>query len=363
MAQEQLIDDVKSIHVEYMKFSKEQTHFLSTRLKARIMLRFKKDLKEKINDNKSMNKLISKTITTTCNVSWSRINSLLLDKEKKEPIDIFRSWLFGISIDLLLLNMITKHKQSGMYELYRLYNLPIKSYIAKNLFGKKGTEYFNSRCHDLMLESFQRFERYIDNFDPYKGTLFSYLISIANNLIKDEISRPERLVSDFNEYDEDEAGTVFWAISSDPSPDEIQEKTAYESFLLEQIVLEGGYPWQILVVLLTKTTDDRSDITLLTDLSIRKLFTEMKAAFSKSSFHEVKELDKIFRPIEEQFTVHLDEIIPSKDHKSRKQFEAYLHKELGELPLSVFFGKNPLKNIRDWNYRVLKRVRKKVLES
>lgn len=362
MAHEQLIDEVKRIYDDYMKLSGEQTYFLSTRLKARIKLRFKKDFSEKISDKRKLEKIVSKYINTTNQVSWSRITSLDYKREKN-TLDIFRSWLFSISLDILLLKLIVKRKETGMNELYRIYNLPIKSYIAKNLFGKKGTEYFDSRCHDLMMETFLRFERYATNFSPYKGTLFSYLISIADHLIKDETTQPEILVSDFNEQDETETSGVFWAISSDPTPDQIQEKAAYERFLLEKIILEGGYPWQILIVLLTKTTNDRTDITKMKDLTITKLFQEMKNMFSKSSFHEDQELFELFKPLENQLPLLLKEIIPTKDHRSRNQVEKYLDEPLGECPLKVFFGIDPLKNIRDWNYRVFKRVRKKILES
>jgi len=362
MAHEQLIDNVKRIHDDYMKLSGEQTYFLSTRLKARIKLRFKMDLKDKINDKKKLEKTVTKYINTTRQVSWSRINSLVYDKEK-DILDNFRCWLFNISLDILLLKLIVKHKESGMNELYRMYNLPIKSYIAKNLFGKKGTQYFDSRCHDLMMETFQRFNRYVTNFSPYKGTLFSYLISIADHLIKDESTRPETLVSDFNENEETETGGVFWAISTDPSPDRVQEKATFERYLLEQIILEGGYPWQILIVLLTKTTNDRTDITKMKDLTISELFQEMQNIFSKSSFHDEQELFELFEPLENQLHLLLKEIIPTKDHRSRGLVEEYLDKQLGELPLKIFFGIDPLKNIRDWNHRVFKRVRKKVLES
>ena len=363
MAHEQLIDDVKNIHTDYMRLSGEQNPFLTTRLKTRIKLRFKNDLIDKITNKKKLEKTVSKNISRTRDVSWSRIKSLMCEEGQQDIMEAYRSWLFSISLDILLLNLIIKHKESGMNELYRLYNLPIKSYIAKNLFGKKGTEFFASRCHDLMMETFQRFERYAGNFNPYKGSLFSYLISVADHLIKDETTRPETLTPDFNEHDEDEAAPVFWAVSSDLSPDQLQEKNAKERFLLEQIILEGGYPWQILVVLLTKTTDDRTDITRLSDLSISNLFLEMKNAFSKSSFHEEDELNPIFKPLEKSLCLPLKEIIPSKDHRSRTVMEGQLDKTLGELPLKVFFGKDPLKTIRDWNHRVLKRVRKKVLES
>ncbi len=362
MAHERIIADVKEIHNEYFKLSGEQTSFLSTRLKVRIKLRFKKDLSEKISNKKKFEKMVQKNINSTQLVSWTRINSLTWDNQK-EIIEIFRSWLFSISLDILLINLVLRHKESGMYELHRIYNLPVKSYIAKNLFGKKGTEYFDSSCHDLMMETFQRFEHYAANFSPFKGTLFSYLISIADHLIKDESTRPETLVSDFNEQDETETGGVFWAISSDPPPDQVHEKSAFESFLIEQIILEGGYPWQILVVLLTKTTNDRTDITQLQDLSISQLFQVMKNAFAKGSFHEEKELSDLFKPIEKQLPLSLNEIIPRKDHRSRILMEKHLTKAVGELPLKVFFGKDPLKNIRDWNHRVFKRVRKKVIES
>ena len=362
MAYEELLGNIKKIHIDYMKLSNQQTPFLSTRLRARIKLRLNKDFKDKISDKNKLEKVIQKNITATRMISWSRINSLMNDSEN-DQMDTFRSWLFSISLDLLLLNLVSGNKESGMNELFRMYNLPVKSYIAKNLYGKKGTEYFNSKCHDLTMETFQRFQHYCNNFSPYKGTLFSYLISIADHLIKDETTRPETLVSDFNEHDENDTGGVFWAISPDPSPEEVQEKTTFEKFMIEQIVLEGGYPWQILVVLLTKTTNDRTDITRLEDLSIAKIFQEMKNSFTKNSFHEEEELDKLFLPLEKQLSLTLKEIIPSKDHRSRSQLERYLDERLERLPLKIFFGKVPLKNIRDWNHRLFKRVRKKVLES
>jgi len=362
MAHEQLIDDVKKIHNDYLRLSGEQKHFLSTRLKTKIKLRFRKDLSNKITDKKKLEKVVLKNLNTTYQVSWTRINSLSNDVEK-EPLEIFRTWLFSISIDILLLKMITGHKESGMNECYRMYNLPVKSYIAKNLFGKKGTEYFNTQCHDLTMETFQRFERYVSNFSPFKGTLFSYLISIADHLIKDQKTKPEKLVSDFNEQDEDESNGVCWAISSDPSPDQVQEKSAFERYLLEQIVSQWGYPWQILAVLFIKTTDDRTDLTKLKDLTLLELFHQMKQVFSTSSFHEEEELSDVFKPLEQQLKLPLSDIIPTKDHRSRMHIQEYLNQQSGELPLKVFFGKDPLKNIRDWNYRLFKRVRKSVLDS
>ncbi len=362
MAYKVLLDDIKKIHFDYMKLSIQQTPFLSTRLKARIKLRLKNDLKDKISDKNKLEKLIQKNINTTRLVSWSRINSLANDTEN-EQMDGFRSWLFSISLDILLLKLVAWHKESGMNELFRMYNLPVRSFIAKNLYGKKGTEYFNIKCNDLTMETFQRFLRYSNNFSPYKGTIFSYLISIADHLIKDETTQPETLVSDFNEQDETETGGVFWAVSPDPSPELVQEKITFEKFIIEQIVLEGGYPWQILVVLLTKTTNDRTDITQLGDFSIAKIYQEMKNTFTKSSFHEEHELDELFQPLEKQLSLTLNQIIPSKDHRSRSQLETCLDQKLGLVPLKTFFGKDPLKNIRDWNHRLFKRVRKKVIES
>lgn len=362
MVREQLIDNVKNIHKEYFKLSEEQTHFISIRLKTRIKLRFKKDFLTKINDRKKLEKTVKKNIDTTYLVSWARINSLSYDEDKK-TIDVFRSWLFSISLDVLLLKLINGHKETGMNEFYRLYHLPVKSYIANNLFGKKGTEFFNNKCQELMMETFQRFERYVGNFSPFKGTLFSYLISIADHLIKDQTTQPETLVSEFNEQDEEEKSNVFWAISTEPSPDQLHEKSTFERYLMEQIVVEGGYPWQILVVLFTKTTNDRTDITKLQDLTISELFEEMKIVFSSSSSHEEKELSELFKPLENQLNLPLEEIIPTKDHRSRMHVEKYLNNKLGELSLRVFFGKDPLKNIRDWNHRLFKRVRKKVLNN
>lgn len=362
MAHEQILDDIKKMHNDYLRLSEQQTHFLSTRLKTRIELRFKKDFLKKINDKKKLEKAVHRNINSTYQVSWSRINSLPYDKEK-DSMELYRSWLFNISLDILLLKLINGHKESGMKEFYRIYNLPVKSYIAKNLYGKKGTEYFNTKCHDLMMESFQRFERYITNFSPFKGTLFSYLISIADHLIKDQTTQPETLISEFNEQDEEERGSVFWAVSSDPSPDKLQEKFAFERYLLEQIIAEGGYPWQVLVVLFTKTTNDRTDITKLEDLTLSELYQKMTQEFTICSFHDEKELAELFKPLKAQLNQHLSEIIPTKDHRSRIHVENYLTYRLGELPLKVFFGKDPLKNIRDWNHRLFKRVRKKVLED
>src|SRR6056297_3025495 len=166
MAHEQLLNDVKQIHTDYMRLSGKQSHFLSTRLKTRIKLRFKNDFIDKIKDKKKLEKTVSKNINKSREVSWSRIKSLIYEEKEQDIMETYRVWLFNISLDILLLNLIVRHKQSGMNELYRLYNLPIKSYIAKNLFGKKGTEYFSSRCHDLMMETFQRFNRYVTNFSP-----------------------------------------------------------------------------------------------------------------------------------------------------------------------------------------------------
>src|SRR6056297_3102262 len=110
MAHEQLIDDVKKIHNDYLRLSGEQKHFLSTRLKTKIKLRFRKDLSNKITDKKKLEKVVLKNLNTTYQVSWTRINSLSNDVEK-EPLEIFRTWLFSISIDILLLKMITGHKE------------------------------------------------------------------------------------------------------------------------------------------------------------------------------------------------------------------------------------------------------------
>jgi len=101
----------------------------------------------------------------------------------------------------------------------------------------------------------------------------------------------------------------------------------------------------------------------LADQPVIKLYFEMKSAFSKASFHEEKELSEIFSPLEKQLHLPLKEIIPAKDHRSRNYLSAYLNETLSELPLKLFFGKDPFKTIRDWNHRVLKRLRKKVMES
>ncbi|HPE40446.1 MAG TPA: hypothetical protein PLI77_05085 [Bacteroidales bacterium] len=363
MVNKQLINETKQLYHEYIAFSTDQSPFLITRLKSKIKLRFRKEFEGQSSDKKKMEKTIEQFIKQTREISWTRINSFVYEEHIDNQMELYRMWMFRICQDLLLLKLITKRKASGMNELYREYSLPIKSYISKNLLGIKGTEYFNNRCTDLMLETFQRFERYATNFNPYKGTLFSYLISIADHLVKDETTIPETLVSDFNEQNEQDTTPIFWAISKDPSPDQIQEKTTQERHFLEQMVAVGGYPWQVLVVLLTKITDERTDITALSDLPLSRLFQEMKTSFSKSSFHDIEELEEIFKPLENQLMLILKDVIPTKDHQSRSYLQDYLDDPLADLSLSVFFGKDPLKNIRDWNHRVLKRLRKKVLES
>jgi len=363
MTNNQTIDETKKLYDEYIKLSAEQSSFLTTRLKSRIKLRFRKDFEGQSSDKKKLDKIIEKFISQTQEISWSRIKNFLYEEYHENQMEIYRMWMFSISQDLLLLKLISKRKSSGMSELYREYNLPIKAYISKNLLGVKGTEFFNNKCTDLMMETFQRFERYAMNFNPYKGTLFSYLISIADHLIKDETTIPETLVSDFNEKDEQDNTPIFWAISKDPSPDQLHEKASKEKYFLEQMIAEGGYPWQLLVVLLTKISDERTDITALSELPLLKLFQSMKTSFSESSFHDIEELEEIFKPLENQLMLILKNVIPTKDHQSRGYLHDYLEVKLADLPLSVFFGKDPLKNIRDWNHRVFKRLRKKILES
>jgi len=72
---------MKKMHNDYLKLNKQQTHFLSTRLKTRIKLRFKKDLLNKINDKKKLEKTVHRNINTTYQGSWLRISNLPYDQE------------------------------------------------------------------------------------------------------------------------------------------------------------------------------------------------------------------------------------------------------------------------------------------
>jgi DNA-directed RNA polymerase specialized sigma24 family protein len=355
-----IILDLRNKHSEYMKLKKEYNHFLQVRLKARIKLRFSL---QNFQDRKRVEKNVEKNIIESWDVSWSLINSMKEDKE-------FQSWLFDINLNLLLFKMIRKKNSShseqasqGMVELYRMYRLPIRSYVASRLYGKKGTEYFNNRCEDITMTTFQKFEKYADRYNPYKGSMFSYLVTIAENRVKDEKTLPENLVGEFNERDEDDNTPAVWAVSSDLSPDKAEEKYNFETFVLKTMIEEGGYPWQTLVVLLTKTCSDREDIVQDSDKILYELFDKTRDEIMISSFHEDDEIKALFMPLEEKLSMKLSEIIPTRDHRSRDILSDYLNTTLGEIELGKFFSKDPLKNIRDWNHRLFKRVRKTILSE
>jgi hypothetical protein len=354
-----LIMDLKNKHNAYMKLKKDYNHFLQIRLKARIKLRFSA---QNFQDRKKVEKAVDKNIAESWAVSWSLIN---LMKEEKD----FNSWLFDINLNLLLFNMIQKKNMGsdsssqGMYELYSMYRLPIRSYVASRLYGKKGTEYFNNRCEDITMTTFQKFEKYVDKYNPYKGSIFSYLVTIAENMVKDEKNLPENLVGEFNEHDEEDHSPAVWAVSTELSPDRVQEKQQFESHVLRTMIVEGGYPWQTLVVLLTKTCSDREDIVSFSDISLYELFDRTRDEIMISSFHDDEEIKELFSPLEEKLELNLSEIIPTRDHRSRDMLVDYLDTKLGELSLGIFFSKDPLKNIRDWNHRIFKRVRKALLSE
>lgn len=352
-----LILELKDKHNAYMKLKKQYDHFLQVRLKARIKLRF---TAQNFQDRKRAEKAVDKNILESWDVSWSLINLLKEDKD-------FRTWLFEINLNLLLFNMIQKRNMGsdassqGMNELYNMYRLPVRAYVSNRLYGKRGTEYFNNRCEDITMTTFQKFEKYVDKYNPYKGSIFSYLITIAENMVKDEKNLPENLVGEFNERDEDDNTPAVWAVSDELSPDKAEEKQQFESFVLRTMIEEGGYPWQTLVVLLTKTSPDREDIVAYSDKTLYELFDQTRDEIMISSFHEDDEIKEIFRPLEETLSAVLSEIIPTRDHKSRELLADHLNTTLGEITLGTFFSKDPLKNIRDWNHRIFKRVRKTLL--
>jgi len=350
---ERILQNVKETRTDYLRLKRELSGFLKTRLRARMKLQFDRS---EIKSGKDKVKNIARKVDEAWDISWARVVHYDLEKD-------FREWLSKIGIEYLLYSLLkTKDKQAGNI-FYKRYRTAIKSVIAHSLYGKRGTGYFSQRCEELTLRTFQRFDKYIHNYNPYKSGLYTYLQTIAQNLVRDEKARPENLVGEFNEQDEEQEGQTYWALSTEPSPDENEQGYKLEHYILESVIKNGGYPWQKLVVLLSKTLEDREDIVDHGGDKLKDLAELTRKELYVGSFHSNEEIDASFRYLERELEKSLSDIIPARDHRSRDNLSERLEEKTGDIKLEVFFGKNPRKNLSDWNHRVLKRIRKQAVED
>jgi len=350
---EKILQNVKETRTEYLRLKRELSGFLKTRLRARMKLQFDRS---EVSTGKDKVKNIARKADEAWDISWARVVNYNLEKD-------FREWLSGIGIEYLLYSLLKKKDKKAGNVFYKRYRTAIKSVIAHSLYGKKGTGYFSQRCEELTLRTFQRFDKYIHNYNPYKSGLYTYLQTIAQNLVRDEKTRPENLVGEFNEQDEEEEGQTYWALSSEPSPDESEQDYRMERYILESVLKNGGYPWQKLVVLLSKTMEDREDIVAQGGNKLSELAELTKKELYVSSFHSNEEIDASFSYLEEELEKKLSDLIPLRDHRSRDNLSEFLEEKTSDIKLDAFFGKNPRKNLRDWNHRVLKRIRKQAMED
>jgi len=223
---------------------------------------------------------------------------------------------------------------------------------------------------ELHNELWARLWRNLKNYDMEKANFYTWMKTIAVNLMRDRAKEEKKQVADHlddplrSQEDEDGDSMLDKTPDTGRTPDQYAVDLLCQQDYLSVLFSECGYPWQLLCAGFRMLEQTPKEIAAqYADKTLDELFVELKNEFSSKSQRTAEELADCFTALESSLGQPLENAFPQRDKHYAKVFEPFLHRRAGELKLALFFGDKPEKNISDWHSRVMGRLKKSLSQE
>ena len=176
-------------------------------------------------------------------------------------------------------------------------------------------------------------------------------------------------------------GGVTFALENNLTSDEFE---AYTKLLIVAL-WKGGYSHEIIACLFNKCfvegfeiMDEEGDLKELQErkiwpprrivkeianIPLEELCKRLKEDYIADSSLPEELVNDCFKLLELKMHTKVSEVINPFDRSVQKRWAGILEKSVGETLLRDYFGETPEDNIADWSYRVLKKVKKFLVEN
>ena len=297
-------------------------------------------------------------------IGWNRIPEIGNNDES------FFHWLSALGLNLTLVYASREGLQSGWKALRIRFEKALFSFICQKCSELSYEGSIKSKAIETMEEVFSRAWLGLEKFNPYKGTVFTWLCIIAKNRI---FTRPgkteEQTVVHFDSFDmgddaDDSSGMFDIPDNDRRNPEEIAENEAVSDFVLRALFEKTGYPWQALVFFLQKMDYKPQDIVKrFSDFSLSELSDYLFREFRVASFRSDSVIDEYRNLFNQRLSYTVKETLLPKDNQSRKVLRDSLEEPVGNMLLSSFLGLNPEKTVSEWSIKVLIRLQSAAQEE
>ncbi len=297
-------------------------------------------------------------------IGWNRV------PEMENNGESFFQRLSALGLNLTLVYASRDGLQSGWKVFRSRFEKALFSYIYQKCSELPYDGSKKSRAVEVLEEVFSKAWLGLDKFNPYKGTVFTWLCIIAKNRVFSRPGKTEEQTAvhfdsfDMNDDSDDSSGMFDIPDGDQRNPEEIAESEAVSDFVLRALFEKSGYPWQTLVFFLQKMDYKPQDIVKrFSDFSLLELSDTVFREFCAASFRPDSVIEEFRKLFNRRLSCTVKETLLPKDNKSRIVLRDSLEEPVGNVQLSSFLGLNPEKTVSEWSVKVLIRLQSATQEE
>lgn len=315
-----------------------------------------------IQNQRKLDSLIEKTLNYSWGVGWARIKSF-------NPIDSdFFSWISNFSVDIILILSAQKNIKKAFFLLKQKYETAFEVYAYSHLNKFHSNQNLSEKVDESLSRLWNNVWEKLKIFNPFEAAFYTWGIGILHYIVS---TKPKK--GDFSDAVSLDKQEEFFCESEKiqtrsaeeinvDSPDILYSKLYLGKEVLQNFFEDTGYPWQILCsAFIFMGWKPQRIIDEFSEKNLYEIYEIMKDEFISNSSRSSEELLEFFSPLQKMISIEIKDIILANDPKSRKSLESFLDLKAGKAVLNIFLSNNPAKNISDWNCRVIKRLRKKLV--
>jgi len=341
------------------EFRKRYEKSLETRLRAYVRTALGLIGPE---NRKKVEFLLEKSLSYSWGVGWARI--MYFNPQIRSAF----SWISNSSVEILLIFAAQKKIEKSFFLIEERFNDAFEAFAYNHLRKFYFSNYLSEKVEESITLLWKIIWNKFKTFNPFEGTFYTWGTGILNNIVKTKPNKGE--FSDSVSIDEevesfDENSRIqkkAFDLIDPESPDFLYAREGFGEEILKNFFEDTGYPWQILCsTFMFMGWKPQKIVEELSGMNLNLIFERMNEDFISNSSREKEQLESFFYPLKNSLSRRIEETVPASDSKSRKNLETVFHLTAGEASLNAFFSNNPPKNISDWNSRVLRRLRKKIL--
>lgn len=319
-----------------------------------------------LNTLKSTDKDVDNKISSFIQYAFSIFNDDDINRSYRDLP--FRETLYYRIRDYVLLSLSSEENINAFLILRELYTH--YSYKQIKMYYQKYNHYIDSQMiSDISDDMFTHIWNVKDKYDPIKScfsTWFNYIIRnkillAINKNKREELFYDEELQVHLNSNCIKKIIPIKNQYSI--SPEVLFLKNIYSEDILHHIFTSViVYPWKMIIYLLSLIGYKPKEITEnMSNNNLQNIFFKVKEYFLESNF-EKEFVNSLFITIEQDMSKRLGSVISIYDYYTLKKLNAYKDLTVKNIPLNVFFQKNPNHTITDWISKVKKKVSMSLVE-